>query len=271
MTETDAAYRWLSGGLRLIESCETSEPRLEVADSWLVENGLVRALELHRERFERSAASVGWADTAALAAFWAASLAAIPRDGLWFPRVELLEHEGGLELRFRLRPAPGLGTALTLAVPDVPDPRRVPSIKGPDIPALMRLRQRAQRLGAQEAMILTPDGSIVDGSTTALLWWRHGALRHPPAEMARVDSVTARTIMVLAAAFGVETHGESVLPGGLGGCVVWAVNALHGIRQVTSIVDGPELAADDRLLAIWRRRLTLLRKPLTKPEDWPED
>jgi hypothetical protein len=43
---------------------------------------------------------------------------------------------------------------------------------------------------------------------------------------------------------------------------MWAVNALHGIRIITSWVDGPRPAALPHRLATWRSRLSALTQPL---------
>jgi hypothetical protein len=53
-----------------------------------------------------------------------------------------------------------------------------------------------------------------------------------------------------------------VTPAELDGTELWALSALHGIRIVTSWVDGPQLAEQPGRLATWRTRLDALRKPL---------
>jgi branched-subunit amino acid aminotransferase/4-amino-4-deoxychorismate lyase len=165
-----------------------------------------------------------------------------------------------LRLRFRLRPAPELTRSLVVATADG-DPRRVPHLKGPDIDRLTALRQRAQRRGAQEAVLLD-GGHVSDGTTTALLWWRGDALFAPPFSLPRVDSVAARTVRGIAAALGVPVEEEAVRPAELDGAVLWAVNALHGIRDVTSWVDGPSLATDPARSDAWRARFAALARPL---------
>ncbi|MGH1548863.1 aminotransferase class IV [Leifsonia poae] len=184
----------------------------------------------------------------------------MPADGAWFPRFELVRAREALRLRFRLRPAPALTESLVVATADG-DPRRVPHLKGPDIDRLSALRQRAQRVGAQEAVILD-GGHVSDGATSALLWWRNGTLFAPPFSLPRVDSVAARTVRGIAAAVGVPVEEETVRPSELDGAVLWAVNALHGIRAVTSWVDGPALALDPARTDAWRARFAALARPL---------
>ncbi|KQQ00957.1 hypothetical protein ASG06_15960 [Rathayibacter sp. Leaf185] len=225
---------------------------LDAADSWLVVDGRVRGLDLHRERFVQAAA--GSADASD---FFDAAIAALPRTGEHFPRVELTA--GVLQLR--LRPAPPRGRSVVLWTSPV-DPRRTPERKGPDIGRLALLRKRAAAAGADEAVILGPDGAIVDGASSAVIWWLGDALVLPPADSPRVWSVTARTLSVLAGALGVDVIEAPAEPASLDGREVWTANALHGLRLATSWVDGPALAAEPGRLDTWQRRLDALRRPL---------
>jgi branched-subunit amino acid aminotransferase/4-amino-4-deoxychorismate lyase len=204
-----------------------------------------------------------------LAEFWDAAIAAIPRDGAWFPRVELRQQLGSLQLLFRLREAPQRHRSVALATHEGRDPRTSPLVKGPDLEAMVRLRSEAQTRGADESVIVDPSGHVVEGSTTALAWWRRDALCVPDPELARVDSVTSRSLIAVALALGVEVIPEWRTPAELDGHEVWALNALHGIRIATSWVDGPALAAMPGRLDAWRARLDALRRPLPEPAPQP--
>jgi branched-subunit amino acid aminotransferase/4-amino-4-deoxychorismate lyase len=260
MDASSTLFDWRGGELTALDDCEVTETTLEAADSFLVADGTVLALGLHRARFAETARERGFGDRAALEAFWGAALAEVPRTGLWFPRFELATARDAQRLRFRLRTAPPLADTVILATAKG-DPRTVPHLKGPDLDALSRLRQEAQRSGAQEAVILE-DGHVSDGATSAILWWRGGELFTPPLTLPRVDSVAARTVRGVAAALGVPVDEEAVSPAELDGCVVWAVNALHGIRSVTSWRNGPRVAQDASRTAAWRARLNALARPL---------
>jgi len=249
---------WRDGELVALDDCEVVEQTLDVADSFLVDDGRVLALGLHRSRFLDSVREQGFRDRAVVERFWDAAVASIPRTGAWFPRFELATIRDAHRLRFRLRPAPPLTDSVVLATADG-DPRRVPDIKGPDIAQLSVLRQRAQQVGADEAVILD-NGLISDGTTTALLWWRDDTLATPPLTFAKVDSVAARTVRGVAAALRIPVDEEAVTPADLEGTVVWAVNALHGIRAVRSWVDGPQLAQDAARTTAWRTRLAALAR-----------
>ncbi|HMM81970.1 MAG TPA: aminotransferase class IV [Terrimesophilobacter sp.] len=267
----DALYRWVGGAFAALDYCDPGEYRVEAMDSFLVTHGRIFARELHESRFFEAARQRGndldGFAALDLEAFWDAALALVPADGNWFPRVELQSKDGAAHLVFRHRPAPEPARSAVLATLDRPDPRKAPGIKGPDVDALLSARTRARRLGADDAVILTSDGFIVDGTTSALVWWRGDILCAPPLaedarEFERVDSVTARSLFAMAAALGVETHRERATPADLDGAEVWALGAVHGIRIVTSWVGGPKLAESPGRLGLWRHRREALHKPI---------
>ncbi|MES2171075.1 MAG: aminotransferase class IV [Actinomycetota bacterium] len=253
-------YRWHDGHLEPLEYCDMTDTSIVAADSWLVRAGSALALDLHRGRFLEAVA-----DTADAQAFWDAAIAAIPDTGDWFPRVELQLRGDGLLFVFRLRSAPELSRSIRLVAAES-DPRRWPRTKGPDTGALAAARTAAQQRGADDAVILSPDGYVVETAHAALLWWRGEALCAPSPELARVDSVTARSVLTLATALGTDILYESVTPDDLDGLEIWALNALHGIRIVTAWIDGPSPAEESGRLGVWRSRLERLRRPLHPAE-----
>ncbi|MDF2442266.1 MAG: hypothetical protein JWR01_469 [Subtercola sp.] len=261
------------------EAVPDARQLLAVADSWLVDSGRVRAIELHRDRFFASAAAAGFADETLLASFWESALGAIPPVHRWFPRVELWGGGGGAfgsgagafgggagaaqwRLSLLMRLAPPLAGSAVLRTHDGPDPRSIPSRKGPDLAALTALRDAARADGIDDLVLLGPEGEIIEGTTTALLWWRGDTLYAPPADLVRVDSVTARSVRVLAAALGVPVAEERAAPADLAATEVWAVNALHGIRVVTKWHGNPAVVAVPGRAALWQRRIGALARPL---------
>lgn len=249
------------GRLEPRDDCDVRPAAIEAADSWLVVDGAVRALDLHRARFLDSIPS-GRRDELDLTAFWDAAIAAIPREGSWFPRVELRVQLGRPQLLLRLREAPELRRSVTLATHEGRDPRTAPRVKGPDLESMLRLRTEAQSHGADEAVLLTAEGFVAEGATTCLAWWRGDVLCVPSPEIERIDGITLRSVLALATALGVEVHHESVRPAELDGLEIWALNALHGIRIALGWVDGPSTAELPGRLTTWRARLDALRRPL---------
>ena len=251
-------YRWRDGALEPLEYCDMTATAIVAADSWLVTEGNALALDAHHARF---LSSIPGTELDA-AAFWDAAIALIPREGDWFPRVEWQRSElGGARLIFRLRSAPERRRSVRLATWPGDDPRSAPLVKGPDLESLLRIRTSVQP-GADEAVLLSPDGYVAEGATTALLWWRGEILCGPPADLDWLPSVTARSVLTLATALGFETYEEAVTPTELDGTELWALNALHGIRIATKWIDGPGLAEKPGRLAQWRTRLGALRKPI---------
>jgi hypothetical protein len=257
---TTSIFRWHGGHLQPLEYCDMFGAVIAVADSWLVTDGTVLALEVHRSRF--LGGINGDHPGLDAAGFWAAAIAQIPRTGDWFPRVELQLRHGAPLLVLRLRSAPERTKSVRLATHRGPDPRTSPLIKGPDTAALLRLRTEAQGRGADEAVIVSTEGFVIEGAYSSLLWWRGEFLCAPSLDLQRVDSVTARSVIALATALGTDVHYESVTPRELDGLEIWCLNALQGIRIVTAWIDGPEPAELPGRLALWRARLDRLRKPL---------
>lgn len=258
MDATVILYEW-AGALVAREGGEP-ESALLAADSFLVDGGRVVAPDLHRHRFMESARRQGFGDVSELTRFWTAAIAALPAAGRWFPRFELARTGEIVSLRLRVRPAPSRGGALVVATA-AGDPRRFPGVKGPDIDRLSVVRRRAEQCGAQEAVILDR-GRVADGTATALLWWRGRTLCAPPRTIPRVDSVTARALGGIAAELGITVEEEDARPAELDGSVLWAVNALHGIREVAGWADGPELRRDPPRAAVWQSRLAALATPV---------
>ncbi|MGW4891642.1 aminotransferase class IV [Kitasatospora sp. NPDC004240] len=229
------------------------------ADSWLVDEGRVRALRLHWERFGRTARTLG-ADPAELVRFRAAVTAELPRRGRWFPRVELTVER---RLVLRLRPAPDPAPTVVAWIADVADPRRRPAAKGPDLDLLAAVRARAERHGAGEAVLLDRRGDAVEGAFSTLFWWDGDHLCTAPEDGTVLPGVTRRLLLERARCLGLEIHYRKTTPDRLARHEVWFTSALHGIRTVTAWQPGgvpaprrPGRAED------WRGYLAACLEPL---------
>lgn len=216
---------------------------LLAADSWLVVDGRARAVERHWARFS-AACGID------LTGFRAEVERAVPAEGRWFPRVEL-RADG--ELAFHVRPAPPREPTVTAWIADVPDPRRAPRVKGPDLERLAALRERAAEHGAQEAVIADDHGRLLEGAYTSLLWWEGDTLCAVPDDAPILPGITRALLIELAGA--VELRRPA--PQDLAGRETWLVSALHGVRTVTRWVGGPEPGEAPRAAA-WQRRLESL-------------
>jgi branched-subunit amino acid aminotransferase/4-amino-4-deoxychorismate lyase len=235
-----------------------------VADSFYVVDGRTLSLERHQTRFLSSAAVRGFANPLSAERFWDAAIAAIPAHGEWFPRLELRRSRDDWSLVLNCRVAPPRSGTLAVATFPGRDPRSAPTIKGPDLFALPELRRRAQRAGADEYVFLH-DGWIADGATTSLLWWRGDELGMPAEDIPRVAGTTAEEIVYTAVSAGARVAPERATPSDLEGAQLWAVNALHGIRLVTSWAGGPNIDSSQsarQRAGLWSDTLGARRRPL---------
>jgi branched-subunit amino acid aminotransferase/4-amino-4-deoxychorismate lyase len=226
---------------------------LLVADSFLVSGGRVRGLSLHRSRFLGSCAAHG----VEASEFFDDVVDRLPRDGQWFPRLELWP-DGLFDLR--MRPAPPLGGALRVRVHDGPDPRVAPRVKGPDLDLLGALRNAAH--DADEVLLTGPDGQVLEAAYASLLWWEGDTLCLPPQDLPLLPSVTVALLRRIALSRGVSVLERDRAVSDLDGREAWLVNALHGIRPVrawvgVSVRAGAAVAAD-----AWQRDLEAVAEPV---------
>jgi branched-subunit amino acid aminotransferase/4-amino-4-deoxychorismate lyase len=224
---------------------------LLAADSWLVEDGRVRAVDRHWARFDATCRQHG-VEPEALAALRAEAERAIPVRGRWFPRVEL--HADG-ELAVRVRPAPAREPTVVAWVADVADPRREPRRKGPDLERLAALRDRAAAHGAGEALLADGDGRLLEGAFTSLLWWEGDTLCAVPDDAPILPGVTRALLLELAHDRGTPVAQRRPAPPELAGHETWLVSALHGIRVVSGWANGGPAAGAGPRADGWQRLL----------------
>jgi branched-subunit amino acid aminotransferase/4-amino-4-deoxychorismate lyase len=199
---------------------------LRVADSFLVANGKVRGLDLHRRRFTASCAALG----VEAGEYFDDQVKRLPAFGRWFPRFEL---DVDRNLSVRLRPAPPQGGRIRVVLHDGPDPRTQPLVKGPDLEALTALKDQATKpFSAHEVLLADSDGVVVEAAHSAVLWWEGDTLCVPPTDRPYLPSVTSELVRRIATTEGIEIAERSRTATELAVTEVWLVNALHGIRPV---------------------------------------
>jgi branched-subunit amino acid aminotransferase/4-amino-4-deoxychorismate lyase len=244
-------FAWSAAGQQL-QSIPVANHSVDVADSWLVDQGMVRGLPYHTERFAESCRRSHGVDAVVTEEFLDAVAAALPPTGRWFPRVEF---EAGVGLRLRLRVAPPASAAVVLRCADEPDSRRDPTVKGPDLAMLVGMRRAAAALGADEVLLAGTSGTVLEGALSAILWWRGDVLCAPPLSLPVLPSVTRRLLLEIAADVGTEVRFEACAARDLDGLELWTASALHGIRPVTSWSGRGLTAAPARRAAEWQTRL----------------
>jgi branched-subunit amino acid aminotransferase/4-amino-4-deoxychorismate lyase len=224
---------------------------LLAADSWLVDDGRVRAVERHWARFGATCREHG-VESGALAELCAEVGRAVPARGRWFPRVEL-RADG--ELGFHVRPAPAREPTVVAWVADVADPRLEPRRKGPDLERLAVLRERAATHGASEAVIADGDGRLLEGAFTSLLWWEGETLCAVPDDAPILPGITRALLLELARDRGTPVARRRPRPQEMAERETWLVSALHGIRVVTAWANGGPPAGGAPRAGGWRRLL----------------
>ncbi|MFF3905612.1 aminotransferase class IV [Streptomyces sp. NPDC001848] len=234
--------------------------RLLVADSWLLRDGRVRGFERHRERFLRACGDCDGPPLRRLLEFWRDMTTALPRTGEWFPRVELTARPP--LLRLRLRKAPPSARDLRLWAVGQPDPRTTPRRKGPDRDRLARIRNRASLHGADEAVLITPSGVVLEAAHSSVVWWEEDTLCLPSPHLPVLAGVTVALVQEHAARTGVRVAHRERTVEELDGREVWLVNALHGIRPVTEWTERPMTAGRAARAPEWQARLDAAMEPL---------
>ena len=194
----------------------------------------MRAVERHWARFSAACGEHGVAPRRSRRSAPRSS-ARCPPTGRWFPRVEL-RADG--ELAFQVRPAPPREPTVAAWIADVPDPRRAPRRKGPDLERLAALRERAAAHGAGEAVIADADGRLLEGAYTSLLWWEGETLCAVPDDAPILPGITRALLIELAGDRGTPWRGAAPRRSDLAGRETWLVSALHGIRAVTRWAGG---------------------------------
>jgi branched-subunit amino acid aminotransferase/4-amino-4-deoxychorismate lyase len=229
-----------------------------VIDSFVSDNGVIRAADRHVRRFTASCKAWRGVDEGLVRAFTARALEVIPSTGQWFPRFELLDLDD-IQLALRVRPRPPLASSAKLWLMAGPVDRRAPRIKGPDLPALNALRAGARQAGADEALLTSAEGFVLESSQSNVLWWRDDVLCTVPADAPALPGITRELLLELAVADGHEVRAQWISPPDLDGVEVWLVNALHGLRPVTEFVGAaggsPIRTAAATRAPAWRAKL----------------
>ena len=245
-------------GERLVPEASVSDEREVLsADSFFLTDGEAVAWKRHLTRFADGIVDAtgtlpsGWDE------FVAQSLASLPRTGQWFPRWDYSVIDSAPRLYLLVRPCPPRNSVATLAIA-ADDTRKVPWRKGPDLLRMGRLREEVSVYGADEALIVSDDDTIVEGAYSSVMVWRDDStVTITPRAYPRIPSVTESVLTELLRASNVSVVEDRHTVSELEGHEVWIVSALHGIRLVERIVDGPPLAINhvrrDQCQEMWSK------------------
>jgi len=160
-----------------------------------VYDGRPFAVPDHLDRIERSAANLRLDD--------------VPRSALESEIPELLEQRGGAEFDGCLRivltrgghrllltePLPATPERVRLGVVEYAPTRVLDGIKSLSYGANMLCGRLARERGFDEALLVTPHGRVLEGSTWTFFWAAGGTLYTPPLEDGILDSITRARLL----------------------------------------------------------------------------
>ncbi|HIW45957.1 MAG TPA: aminotransferase class IV [Candidatus Yaniella excrementigallinarum] len=214
---------------------------LLVADSWRVRSGETWGLDDHVQRFMAGIATQSPEHLAPIAAqHFTAMLDQQLRElsqqypGTdFFPRISVEPYQGAWRIVLLVRSAPPARQTTSLWIPAATDPRKLPTVKGPDIAMLSRMVRNAPA----DDVVLHDGGKVHEASTGALLIWPDTrqlvlcqAVQQLPSIAAQRIAQQAKTHNIL-----VTRRPVTIQQIASGRFPVWFANTLHGISAVTTI------------------------------------
>ena len=215
------------------------------------------ALGEHLDRLERSAAQIQLpVDRAPLEAEIAAVLDALGAEDA---QLRLVVTRGGRRIA-AIEPLPALGPSVSLGSVRYQPTIILTGAKTLSYGANMQATRLAAAHGADEAVLVRPDGIVLEPPTSTIFWaGDEGRLRTPALNAGILDSITRRRLIE---ALGDVEEGEFQLDDLLGASEAFLASSVREVQPVSAI-DGVELdrhgtrtqearAAFDSIIADWR-------------------
>ncbi|WP_273368742.1 aminotransferase class IV [Corynebacterium massiliense] len=230
--------------------------RVPIVDSFLLKEGRVVRPDLHRKRFHRDAVWAG-APGHDVDHYFAHVGRELPVHGEWFPKLQW----DGSDFHLDVRPAPPRRDTTTLAV--LPgretDPRRHPTVKGPDLHVLGDMRNAARERGADDAAIVS-GGCVREAANGTLIFATDTGLATAPDDYLLPSVTWQATVDEV----GIVKHTRDIPLDEALRTPAWCLSALHGWTAVTRWVlpSGEQVPAPD---VPWRG---FTRRLWTRAERW---
>ena len=127
---------------------------------------------------------------------------------------------------------------------------------------MLTIREKIVETDADEGILTTPKGFLLEGLTTSIIWWENETLCTVPPSHRILPGVTAQLIQSLATEKHTRIAHRLRKPQDLNGCEVWAVNALHGIRQAIDWKHAPFKPSFHTDIEYWRKALDRFQENL---------
>lgn len=103
-----------------------------------------------------------------------------------------------------------------------------------------RALANARRTGADDALLVTPEGYVAEGTAWSLFWWDGARLCTPAADLGILPGVGRARVMELAA-----VQEERARVSALAGRSLFLVNAVRGIVEI-GMLEGADVPRDPR-------------------------
>jgi branched-chain amino acid aminotransferase len=159
-----------------------------------------------------------------------------PGDGL----VRCLMTRGGRRVAL-LEALPELPETMSLGSVTYAPTRVLDGVKSLSYAANMLASRLAQERGFDEALLVTPHGRVLEGTTSSFFWVRDGELLTPPLDEHLLDSITRRLVMRVTSAREAPTTLED-LDAAEEAFLASSVREVMPVRQIDSReleLDGP--------------------------------
>lgn len=112
--------------------------------------------------------------------------------------------------------------------------------------------------GADEAVLLSPDGHVIEGALSSLVWWRQDLLCVPSGSLDQLESITRNQVEAIARQSGFEVVEDLAKPEDLVGLEIWCLSSLQCIRPVVGWVDLGGPVGEANHLEAFNKRMRLL-------------
>lgn len=227
------------------EIAPTSETRIPLRDDGLYRgDGVFEVIRLyagrpyalgdHLDRLERSGAAIDL--SVPRTAFEDEIAALLERNGDADAQLRLIATRGGLRIAL-IEPLVEHTPAVALASVTYSPSIILTGVKSLSYGANMQATRIAKARGAADALLVRPDGIVLEAPTSTIFWVADGELRTPALETGILDSITRRVVI---ASFEVA-EGAYELADALGASEAFLASTVREIQPISAI--------DDRALA----------------------
>lgn len=204
--------------------------------------GVPFAMDEHFARLAGSASNLRLDyDSEALEAEVTAILAANgPKDGC----LRIVATRGGNRVLLT-EPLPDRGTAVTMASIEYQPTIVLDGVKSLSYAANMMAGRLANEKGADEALLVKPDGMVLEAPTATFFWVTDGKVKTPPLTDSILESITRRHILATTSAVEASIGLDELLETADEAFLASTTREIQPVRSI----DGVEFAADGPVTA----------------------